>query len=350
VKPRAAFIVNSPGLQVRRAEAMRNQLACRLEIDVVVAPSLQQVLSGLREWTLVYVIDAGRAGFQAAAMSRLAGRPVIVELGDPQAALYAAQSRGRLAMGLGRFVDRTVTLGATGVVVRGRELANILDVRVPWVTIPDGVDLEQFRAGLGTGVRARLGLADEDFVMGLVGSIVWSEARQITYGMEIVEALSDLRDLPVYGLVVGDGTGIQHIVRRATELGVLDRVVMVGFVDHGDVANYIGAMDVCISTQTNDSIGRGRTTAKLPEYLACDRHVLSTAVPSATAILPEEMIIQVGEPLGSDYYAAVAERVRALLHRQPELRQSGGTRALAEQHFCYPLLADRLHAFIQAVC
>lgn len=350
MNPKAAFVVNSPGLQVRRAEAIRNQLACWLEIDVLVAPSPLQVLSQLREWKLVYIIDAGRTGFSAAVISRLAGRPVVVELGDPQAALYAAQSRGRFAVGLGQFLDRTVTLAATGVVVRGRELASILDVRVPWVTIPDGVDLARFRAGLGADVRATLGLAEDDFVMGVVGSIVWSETRQMAYGMELVEALRHLRGLPVYGLVVGDGSGVEHIVRRATELGVLDRIVLAGRVDHGEVPGYIGAMDVCISTQTNDAIGRGRTTAKLPEYLACDRYVLSTAVPSATDILPKDMIVDVEGDLGSSYFAAVAERVRGLLHRQPELRRSGGTRAIAEQHFGYPMLADKLYAFLKAVC
>jgi glycosyltransferase involved in cell wall biosynthesis len=343
-RPRVAIVVNAVrGNMVRRGHELARHMR---GLDITVLP-------GANHWArkrfvavdLVYVIDPGRRGLPAAFVARLSGRPVVVEMGDPQGDLYQAEGRGRASILAGRAIDRVATRRATAVVVRGRGLARVLDIRVPWIEIPDGVDPELFRPGLESRVRDELGIPEDALVVGLVGSLSWAPGAGIGYGWDIIEALA-LTGGPVWGLLVGHGTGVARLRERARELRVGDRLVLAGAVPHRIVPQYIGAMDVCISTQSDDAIGRSRTTAKLPEYLACDRFVLATAVGGAAEVLPPEMLLPYEGQRDDQHPARLAQRLTQLAARQPELRRGVGTRAIALERYAYSVLADRLSSFL----
>jgi glycosyltransferase involved in cell wall biosynthesis len=343
-----AIVVNADGLQVRRADAFRRHLEPEFAVDVLVAPGAQELRRVARA-DAVYVIDPGRRGFPAAAVGSLARRAVVVEVGDPQGALYRALGRGRGAVAAGAAIDRLVARRAHALVVRGRGLADALRPRIPWAEIPDGVDLDLFRPGADGEVRSELGIPEDAFVVGLAGSLAWAPGAGIGYGWDVVECLASVRGENVWGLVVGDGEGRGRLRKRADELGVGGRLILPGRVPHENVPRYLCAMDVCISTQTNDAVGRGRTTAKLPEYLACDRFVLATRVGAAADVLPREMLLPYEGQADRGHPARLARRVVELLPRRAELRRGVGTRAIAEERYGYPLLAARLAAFLRGV-
>jgi glycosyltransferase involved in cell wall biosynthesis len=345
-RPRVLMVVNTEGLQVRRAQAFGQYLAEEVVIRVLPEPAFGALLKA-READLIYVIDPGRRGFPAALVGRLLRKPVVVEVGDPQAALYRAQGRSRAGIALGALADRLVARHSTAVVVRGRNLAEILGIRVPWVEIPDGVDLQAFRPGTDGDLRQKLGVPAEALVVGLVGSLDWAEGAGLVYGWDVVEALGLLQGEPVWGVLVGDGSGTTRLRHRAAELGVSDRLRIVGRVPHPQVPGYINAMDVCVSTQSNDEIGRGRTTAKLPEYLACDRFVLATAVGAAADVLPPEMLLSYEGRRDASYPHRLATRLRELAPRREELRRGAGTRRLAVERYGYEMLAHRLVDFLE---
>jgi glycosyltransferase involved in cell wall biosynthesis len=108
-------------------------------------------------------------------------------------------------------------------------------------------------------------------------------------------------------------------------------------------------MDVCLSRQTDDDVGWSRTTAKLPEYLACDRHVLATAVGAASEVLPDEMLLPYEGSYDSGHVVRLAERLAALVPRQGELRRGAGTRRIALERYSYPALARSLSSFLYEV-
>jgi glycosyltransferase involved in cell wall biosynthesis len=336
------------GNMVRRARVLREFLRPEFEVDIVAAPD-RPPISLIRACDLVYVIDPGRVGFPAAVMGRLARRLVVVEMGDPQAALYRAQGRSRRSVLVGAAIDGLVTRYASAVVVRGNGLTAVLDVRVPWVEIPDGVDVDRFRPGLDGDLRRTLGIPPYALVAGLVGSLRAGARQEAIYGWDLVEALSLLRNEPVWGLVVGDGTGAEPLRRRAKELGVADRLVMPGFVPHSAVPPYIAAMDVCLSRQSNDAVGRSRTTAKLPEYLACDRYVLATAVGGAADVLPREMLLPYRGAHDPLHPRRLADRLAELVPLRAQLRRGAGTRRIALEHYRYERIASRLADFLRAV-
>jgi glycosyltransferase involved in cell wall biosynthesis len=346
-RPGITIVVNERGsnghdVMLRRARTFQRLLEPAFRVELIAAPK-RPTLADLRRSDLVYVVDPGRRGFPSAVAAWVVGRPVIVEMGDPQAPLYRAGGRGRASVLAGGTIDWIVARRARGVVVRGKGLAGVLSLRVPWIEIPDGVDTDLFVPGADGDLRSRLGLPEDALVVGLTGSLRGSSP----YGWDLVEALSLLRDRPVHGLVVGDGDGLENLRRRAAKLAVSDRLVLTGQVPHGDIPRYVSAMDVCLSRQTNDAVGRSRTTAKLPEYLACDRYVLATAVGGAAEILPEEMLLPYEGSSDPNHVDRLAGRIAELVPRRAELRRGAGTRRIALERFSYPALAERLAAFLE---
>jgi glycosyltransferase involved in cell wall biosynthesis len=332
----------------RRADVFSRLLAPGFRTTLVRAPRRPD-LSAIRSSDLVYVIDPGRTGFPAVVAAWLARRPVVVEMGDPQAALYRNAGRGRLSILAGGLIDWLVGRGATAVVVRGRGLVDAVRLRARWVEIPDGVDVDRFVPNADNSLRRELGIPDDALVAGLVGSLRIGRRAEATYGWDLVEAMSLLRDQPIWALIVGDGDGADPLRRRAEELSVSERVVFPGHVRHESIHSYIAAMDVCVSRQTNDEVGRSRTTAKLPEYLACDRYVLATAVGAAADVLPDEMLLPYHGSYDPDHPRRLAERLVALVPRRAELRHGGGTRRIAVERYSYPALADSLGGFLRRV-
>lgn len=245
---------------------------------------------------VLYLVDVGKSTVPLAVLGRLLRRRVVVDTGDASFAL--ARSLGErsfvslLLVGLG---ERIALRCADEVVVRGR--AHAAQVPRPTIHVPDLAPPGTVPRP-GAELRRSLGL-EEAFVVGLVGSLILSARRGISYGWDLIEALPHTDD-SVHALVVGDGTGLEPLRRRAAALGVADRCRFVGRVPAEEVGTYIGAMSAAISTQTNDLVGQVRTTGKLPLYLASGCPVIASDVGEAATLLGPH-----GWTLG---YAGVVDR------------------------------------------
>ena len=106
------------------------------------------------------------------------------------------------------------------------------------------------------------------------------------------------------------------------------------------------AVDVALSTQTNDTVGRVRTTGKLVQYMAAGRFILASRVGTAAALLPEVMLVDYHGAWDEGYFARVAERVDGLPDRRSLAEQGGGLREVAER-FAYPRLVPTLSAVVR---
>src|ERR671923_79869 len=98
-------------------------------------------------------------------------------MGDPQAALYGAQGRGPFSRVAGAAIDRLLARKATAIVVRGRGLVEVLSLRVPWIEIPDGVDVERFVPGVDGELRRELRIPADAPVAGVAGEPPRGEGR-----------------------------------------------------------------------------------------------------------------------------------------------------------------------------
>jgi glycosyltransferase involved in cell wall biosynthesis len=302
---------------------------------------------------VTWVVDESYSGVLATWLaSALLRRPWVVDTGDPIVELARSMGRGALGVWLTARLEAIALRRSSHVVVRGTLHERLLreqgHERV--TTIQDGVDVAPVESATRDvkSLRAELGLG-ESFVVGLVGSLAWSERLGTGYGWDLVELLGLLRDQDVKGLVVGDGPGEERLRARARELGVAERLVFAGRVAYERLPALLAAMDVALSTQTNDLVGRCRTTGKLPLYLAAGRYVLASDVGEASLVLPEAMRVPFEGTKDVAYPARLAERIRALLADRSRLAFAAGGPAIARERFDYSVLAARARAILDAL-
>ncbi len=230
---------------------------------------------------VLYLVDIGNTTTLAALLGRLAGKRVIVDTGDACFALARSVGdrnfAGLLVVGAG---EKLALRSAQEVVIRGRGHAPFVPGRVTHIPDipPTGVGPVS-----GASLRTSLGVA-HSFTVGLVGSLHLSRRHRISYGWDLVEALPYTAP-EVVALIVGDGSGLESLETRARELGVYDRCRFVGSVPTERISEYVCAMDVAISTQSNDMVGHVRTTGKVPLYLVHGCPVLASHVGEAARLL-----------------------------------------------------------------
>jgi Glycosyltransferase len=295
---------------------------------------------------LVYVMDTAYTGVLAGCIAkRWIGCRLITDTGD--VAYELAKSVGtysRSELGLIRWVESLALGRSDTIVVRGSYHKELLDEqgRRSVAFIPDGVDLEQFQPGDAQDLRSRMGL-ERSLVVGLVGSMTWSEKHRTCYGWDIVEAMALLKGSPVKALLIGDGPGKEILARRAEELEVSSQILFAGSKPYAELPQYIRAMDVCVSTQSNDLVGMVRTTGKLPLYLACGRYVVATDVGEARRVLPGiGKLLPYTGVRDETHPPRLAQHLAELMGQREVMEVKCAARQAAKDNFDYDLLAGRL--------
>jgi hypothetical protein len=283
-RPVRVLSVCQSAAAAERARQLRDGAA---ETAVIApAPGLRGALVAARsvlatDADVLYLVDVGKATTVAAAAGRLSRRRIVVDTGDAGYALARSVGErsfvGLVLVGAG---EQLALRCADEVVVRGRLHAAL--VPRPTTHIPDLAPVEA-KPVEAADLGAELELAGA-FVVGLVGSLNASPRRRISYGWDLIEALP-LTDRSVVALIVGDGSGLEPLRRRAEALGVAARCRFVGRVPSERVNTYVSLMNAAISTQTNDVVGQVRTTGKLPLYLSCGCPVIATHVGEAATLL-----------------------------------------------------------------
>lgn len=344
--PNSIEAVRARGLS-RRLDPQRTRFCFRTGPRAATAAAWRRDLTA-HPADLLYVLNTALPGAVLAPWwSVTRGQRYLLDTGD---AVFEMAKQSGVGAGLKLpwlwFFEQAAQRRASAIVVRGtrhRELLLERGLRRVEV-IRDGF-AEQAGAtpAAVANLRRRLGL-DDHFVLGVMGSTVWSPRLQICYGWDLLEALAHLRDQPVKGLIIGDGNGLDWLRQHAAELGVLGRVVFTGRIPYDEVPVHLRVMDVAMSTQTDNLPGRVRTTGKLPEYMAAERFILASRVGEAALVLPELMLLNFNGEVDRGYPQRVADRVRLLCQSREllEIRRSlpGVARQLCDYNVLSGQLAD----------
>ncbi len=159
--------------------------------------------------------------------------------------------------------------------------------------LPPGVDLDLFEP---------VGEPEPGTVV-YVGDLVPHKGVDV-----LIRALTRL-DETVRLVVVGDGPQAPELRRLADELGVADRILWVGAVDHTDVPRWLSRGAVVAVPSRRDALGQVAI-----EALACGRPVVVSDVGGLAAIPTSEC----GEAVAADDPGVLAEAIRRWLHpRRP---------------------------------
>ncbi|RKS71304.1 glycosyltransferase involved in cell wall biosynthesis [Motilibacter peucedani] len=197
----------------------------------------------------VHLLAAQLWGIPAA---RLAGVPVIV---SSEHSLMATTIEGRplsawlrrLYLALERLTTRTVAVSATT-----RERLVAWGVRPARIEVVDnGIEFEalRFSSTARASVRAELGLDEQAVVVGAVGRL--DAVKRMD---RLVRALAPrLRSGDAWLAVAGDGPLRPELEALATELGVADRVLLLGA--RPDVPAVLSALDLLVSPSRDETFG-----------------------------------------------------------------------------------------------
>jgi glycosyltransferase involved in cell wall biosynthesis len=304
----------------RRAVALAAESRPDFEVDIAYRPSCAAESSALVRRMLdgradaIYVFDTNPRELAPAALARVQGIPLVLEIGDMAADLLRNTGASASRVAWRTLFERAGWHRADTLVVRGEGFRDVLlerGLKRTLQVLPEGVDLELFRPE-APSARAELGIASGSIAVGVVGSIVWNESASTAYGWELVEALPSV-PANVRAVVVGAGDGIERLRSRAAELGASERLITPGPVPHERIPGVLAALDAVTWTQTPDSVGRCRTTLKLPEYLACGKYVIASDVGEAGRCIRDNGV-RVPYAGGRDphYVAGVAAAISAI--------------------------------------
>jgi glycosyltransferase involved in cell wall biosynthesis len=205
-------------------------------------------------------------------------------------------------------------------------------------TIHNGVDLEHWRSPgpeVRTRVRRVLGLADQDYVVG-ISAVLRPEKNHL----QLVEALARLRGrgIAARALLIGDGPMRAAIEARARALGLERAVLIAGF--QQDVRPFLAAADAVALCSTSVETF---SLAAL-EAMALGRPVVLSEIGGAAEMVrpgEEGFLFPAGDT------DALVERLAAL--SDARLRGDMGARAreTVEARFSERAMVDRYEGLLQ---
>jgi glycosyltransferase involved in cell wall biosynthesis len=176
---------------------------------------------------------------------------------------------------------------------------------VVYIGLDHAIFNREWRLRNRTAARSQLGLSEETFVLVLVGND-WKKKGLVT----LIEALGELKDLPLVLLVAGKDDATPY-EKRIRELGLAEKVHFLP--SRPDVQWYYAAADVYVGPSLED------TFAQPPaEAMACGLPVITTSTNGTAEIITDGVDGLILEDPND--VAGLAERIR-LLYARPELRE-----------------------------
>ena len=176
---------------------------------------------------------------------------------EPNALRQIAVSLERRALALADAVVAVSTPLARQAEALGRRTVAVL---------PNGADPAAFdpQRANGSRVRSRYHLAS-------VLTVGWSGIIREWHGLTtLLDAVAGIPKAHV--LIVGDGPARADVERHAAELGMADRLTITGRVAHGDMPDYLAAMDIAVVADERTAVA---SPMKLLEYMAMGRAVVA---------------------------------------------------------------------------
>ena len=298
-----------------------------------------------RRPTCVYLVDCAVSTVLAGLIARLTSRAMVVlDTGDATGALIRSSGQGgRVGALMAVVIERLAYRLATKVVVRSSGLAMRVKAMSgrDSVVIPDGFDPKFAGVRDGDHVRRRWGISSETLAIGVLGTAHWNPYRQWCYGRDVIEAVARSTRRDVVGVLLVAGDGVRHLRKLVARRGVGHRILFIEPSHGAEAWEQLAALDVALSTQTNDAVGKARTTGKLVQYMAAGKYVLASRVGTAAEVLPPNMLVDYHGAWDEDYFDRLAAAVDGLPARATA-RAIGAELVACADSFSYETLRRRL--------
>lgn len=202
--------------------------------------------------------------------------------------------------------------------------------------IPNGIDVERFICPADPKTMAEFGLHSGDRIIGTVAAL-----RPEKNVGKLIEAFSQISDLyPAVKLViVGDGVGMKALRMLADRIGLYDKVIFTGNLEHPETL--LPAFELfALSSDTE------QMPISVIEAMAAGLPVVSTDVGDVA-----QMVSRQNEPYIQDVTAgALARNLSALLDKKDTARRIGAAnQAKAKRDFTLEGMIDQYDALFMSV-
>lgn len=287
------------------------EIPIRAALDLVAVASLVRLFR--REGVTVVNTHSGKDSWVASMAAKISGVPILLRTRH-----ISLPVRRSFYNAIWRWPDGFIT---TGEQIR----EHLIGIGIPAdrvVSIPTGVDVQRFSPSVsGEAVRREFGLAPGQRVISVIG--VLRSWKRIDLFIDVAAILA--REEPsLRFLVVGEGPQEKNIRRKVEELGVGDRVFLLGH--RNDVPEILAASDALVMTSMKEGLPQ-----VILQALAMERPVVASpvgAIPEVVEHGETGFLCPAGEAEG--FVAAV----RSLL-RDPALGRrlgSAGRRRIVKEH------------------
>ena len=270
-------------------------------------------------------------GVGVAHLARQAGIPYVITLRGQIYPCIADRRRDQCIEALA---------GAAAVISVSAPMADVAgDLGVPddrLHMIPNGVDTETFRPRDAAAARRELGLPADGRLIVTVAHLGRRKGHR-----ETIRALADLSSDVRLILVGGDGEGgknIRAIRALAAELGLGDRVILVGRQPYDKVPTYFNAADVSVLA----SYREGCPNVVL-ESLASGTPVVASDVGAVPRLLAEP---SAGRIVPAEQVAPLARALADVLESPPSPRDVARVNAVKS----WDEVAEEVHSVLAGVC
>jgi glycosyltransferase involved in cell wall biosynthesis len=136
--------------------------------------------------------------------------------------------------------------------------------------IRHGVNLDRFRSADGTRIREELHFSDDDVVLLFMGWLYTFSGMK-----EVAEGLSKQPNPNIKLLLIGKGELLDDLKQIAS---TNERVVVVDWVDHDKIPEYVAASDICLLPCRDVEVMKRIIPIKMIEYLACGKPVIASSM------------------------------------------------------------------------
>jgi glycosyltransferase involved in cell wall biosynthesis len=246
-----------------------------------------------------------------------------------------------LQIGASRLADasRCVTQGLADRLARSGVAENRLHA------IGNGTDCEHFFPIERTRALRQFGLPEDRQYIGFIGNIMpWHGLTTALQGFAKLAAAHPRTDL----LVFGDGPGLAPLAGMARQLGLSDRVRIMGKVPFTAANAAINCFDLAIlPLSLRQDIGFGFSAIKLRDYAAAGRIVLTGLVPGNIELTAEPWLLTHAPDDAADFASALGVWLESQHGDQGHWQHAQlQARFYAEQNFAWTRIAARITDFI----
>jgi glycosyltransferase involved in cell wall biosynthesis len=280
-------------------------------------------------------------------------RPLLLEYNGSEVWMARHWGRMRLADLLERCERLNLAAATRIFVVADVERDNLLKAGVAAdkiVVNPNGVDVEQFRPGIGgSAVRNELGVGEEETLAGFVGTFgPWHGV------LTLAEAITMLpEDCGVRFLLVGAGRFRDEVERLVRNAGKERQVIFTGHVDHERVPAFLDACDILLSPHVplEDGSEFFGSPTKLFEYMAMGKGIVASRLGQIGDVLADEETALLVEPGNARDLSEAILRLSKSKELREKLGASARGAAVADHTWKHNAkrVLDAYHDFIETV-